>query len=61
MYMKPIVESGIVKIRNKFIVNKSASHDNIDGNFIIRKVQNAIVKPQAYSTYFCQQVLFQKK
>ena len=44
MYMKPIVESDILKIVNKFNANKSAGHDNI-GNFIIKKVQSAIVKP----------------
>ena len=44
MYMKPIVESDILKIVSKFSVNKSAGHDNI-GNFIIKKVQSEIVKP----------------
>ena len=44
MYMKPIVESDILKIVSKFNVNKSAGHDNI-GNFIIKRVQSEIVKP----------------
>ena len=44
MYMKPIVESDILKIVSKFNANKSPGHDNI-GNFIIKKVQSEIVKP----------------
>ena len=44
MYMKPIVESDILKIVKKFNVSKSAGHDNI-GNVIIKKVQREIVKP----------------
>ena len=44
MYMKPIVESDILKIIDKFNSNKSTGHDNI-GNLIIKKVSNEIVKP----------------
>ena len=44
MYMKPIVESDIIKIIDKFNPNKSAGHDNV-GNFIIKKVANEIVEP----------------
>ena len=59
MYMKPIVESDILKIVSKFNVNKSAGHDNI-GNFIIKKGQSEIVEPlTSILTYLCQQVLFQ--
>ena len=34
----------IIKIINKFNLNKGAGNDNI-GNFIIKKVVNEIVKP----------------
>ena len=44
MYMKPIVESDIVKIIDKFDINKGGGHDNI-GNLIIKKVCNEIAKP----------------
>ena len=44
MYMKPIVESDIIKIIDNFNPNKSAGHDNV-GNFIIKKVANEIVEP----------------
>ena len=44
MFMKPIVESDIMKIIDKFKQNKSAGHDDI-GNFIIKKVGRDIIKP----------------
>jgi hypothetical protein len=42
--MKPIVETEIIKIVNKFNQNKSAGHDNID-TFIIKRVATEIAKP----------------
>ena len=44
MFVKPIVESEILKIINTFDQNKSAGHDDI-GNFIIKKVANEITHP----------------
>ena len=44
MYLKPIVEMDIIKIIDKFSVNKGAGNDNI-GNFIIKRVANEIAKP----------------
>jgi hypothetical protein len=37
MFMKPIVETEIIKIIDKFNQNKSAGNDNI-GNFVIKRV-----------------------
>jgi len=44
MYMKPIVQTEIIKIIDKFKPNKSAGHDDI-GNFIVKRVANEIVQP----------------
>ena len=46
MFMKPIVETEIVKIINKFNQNKSAGHDNIE-NAIVKKIANELAKPLA--------------
>ena len=46
MFMKPIVETEIIKIIDKFNQNKSAGNDNI-GNFVIKRVANEIAKPLA--------------
>ena len=42
--MKPIVESEILKIINKFDQNKSAGHDDV-GNLIVKKVAKEIGHP----------------
>ena len=44
MFMKPIVETDVIKIVQKFNPNKSAGNDDI-GNFVVKKVCNEIVKP----------------
>jgi hypothetical protein len=44
IFMKPITESEILKIINKFDKNKSAGHDDI-GNLIVKRVANEIVQP----------------
>ena len=46
IFMKPIVETEIMKIISKFDQNKSAGHDDI-GNFIVKKVANEICHPLA--------------
>ena len=57
-HMKPIVESDILMIVNKFNVNKSAGHDHI-GNFIIKRVQSEIINHWQTLIYLYQQVFFQ--
>ena len=44
MYLRPIVERGVIKIIDKFGPNKGAGNDNI-GNFIFKKVAIEIVEP----------------
>ena len=44
LFFKPVVESDIMKIINKFDPNKSAGHDDI-GNYIVKKVAKEICHP----------------
>ena len=51
MFLKPIVEEEIIKIKYKFNQNKSADHDDI-GNFIVKRIAKEISVPltQSFNT-----------
>ena len=58
MFMKPIVETEIIKIINKFKQNKSAGHDDI-GNLVVKKVASEIAKPLTiiFNDSFCNGIV----